>query len=35
MCVQLRMTPDEYWALKHDENVALVEALNERNSKRR
>jgi hypothetical protein len=30
MCVDLRMTPQEYWKLKADEYAALVDELNRR-----
>jgi hypothetical protein len=30
MCVELRMTPAEYWKLKVDEHAALVDELNRR-----
>ncbi len=28
MCVALRMSPAEYWALTHEETVALVDQIN-------
>ena len=33
-CIAMRMTPAEYWALNHDETVALIDEFNKQNKRR-